>query len=77
MIKSKILDTCKLICSVLLIYLFGYITAQYDKDRNVIQSTKSGDFIIRNGHIYTVKELTHDTFYTDIKQEINNKRGLK
>ena len=76
MIKSKILDTCKLIVGVLLIYLFGYITAQYDKDRNIIQSTKSGDFIIRNGHIYTVQELTHDNFYNDLKQEINNKRGL-
>ena len=74
MIKSKILDTCKLICSVLLIYLFGYITAQYDKDRNVINSTKSGDFIIRNGHIYIVQELTHDNFYSDLKQEIKAKR---
>ena len=74
MIKSKILDTCKLICSVLLIYLFGYITAQYDKDRNIIHSTKSGEFIIRNGHIYIVQELTHDNFYSDLKQEIKAKR---
>jgi len=74
MIKSKALELVKLICSVLLIYLFGYITAQYDKDRNIIHTTKSGDFILRNGHIYTVQELTSDNFYTDLKQEIKAKR---
>jgi len=74
MIKSKSFNLAKLICSVLLIYLFGYITAQYDKDRNIIHSTKSGEFIIRNGHIYIVQELTHDNFYSDLKQEIKAKR---
>ena len=76
MIKSKVLELSKLITGILLIYMLGYITAQYDKNRNIIQSTKSGDFIIRNGHIYTVQELTHDNFYTDLKQEINNKKGV-
>jgi hypothetical protein len=75
--KSKILDTCKLICSVLLIYLLGYFTAQYDTNRNVIQSTKSGDFIIRNGILYQVIATSRDTFYNDFKYEIQQqKKGL-
>ena len=66
----------KTIAALITFFLAGYLVAQFDKDRNVIQSTKSGDFIIRNGHIYTVQELTHDTFYSDLKRELNNKKGL-
>jgi riboflavin synthase alpha subunit len=66
----------KTIAVLITFFLAGYLIAQYDTNRNVIQSTKSGDFIIRNGHIYTVQELTHDNFYTDLKNEINNKKGV-
>ena len=70
------MKTIKTIAALITFFLAGYLVAQFDKDKNVIQSTKSGDFIIRNGHIYTVQELTHDTFYSDLKHELNNKKGL-
>ena len=61
----------------LAVFIAGYLTSHYDNHLVKIQTTKSGDFILSKGHIYTVQELTHDTFYTDLKQETNNKRGLK
>ena len=70
------MKTIKTLTLLITFFLSGYLIAQYDNDRNIIQSTKSGDFIIRNGHIYIVQELTRDTFYTDLKHELNNKKGL-
>ena len=58
------------------VFIAGYLTSHFDGHLVKIQSTKSGDFILSKGHLYQVLEITHDNFYTDLKHEINNKKGL-
>lgn len=71
------MKTIKIIAVLITFFLAGYLAAQYDTNCNVIQSTKSGDFIIRNGILYQVIATSRDTFYNDFKYEVQQqKKGL-
>lgn len=69
------MNQMKTLLIFLAVFIAGYLTSHYDGHLVKIQSTRSGDFILSKGHLYQVLEVTHDNFYTDLKNEINNKRG--
>lgn len=58
----------------LAVFIAGYLTSHFDGHLVKIQATKSGNFILSNGHLYQVLEITHDNFYNDLQQEIKAKR---